>query len=201
MIKNVIFDLGQVLYAFKPKEYMLELGYSQEDVGQILGNSAAWELWREYDRGTYNRQSLIAEMAKLFPEKEEDIRKILSGGFIDGAIKIIPENVEFFYEVKGRGYKVYILSNIFDDGIARLVERDAFLADADGIIASAHHLTIKPEHKIYQILLDKYSLIPEECVFIDDLEANIAAAKELGIHGIRFTSLEDCKEQFESLVN
>jgi len=201
MIKNVIFDLGRVLYTFWPEKYMIELGYSQEEAASMLSSKTIWALWREYDRGTYTRESLIAEMIKNFPDRENDIRKILNDDFIDKVIKIMPDNVEFFYDVKRRGYNVYILSNIFEDGIGHLIKRDAFLSHADGIVASAHFGCLKPEYKIYQILLDKYNLIPEECIFIDDLEPNIEAARELGIHGIHFIGLEDCKKQFEEYVH
>ena len=200
MIKNIVFDLGRVIYTFWPIEYMLELGYTQEDAASLFGCEAITDLWNEYDRGTYTRESLIDEIIKLLPDRAEDIRKILGNDFVDRCIKIMPENLELFYDVKRRGFKVYILSNIFDDGIQHLIKRDAFLSEADGIIASAHYKLLKPEHEIYQVLFDTYNLVPEECVFIDDKECNITAARELGMHGIVFENLEDCKQQLNYII-
>ena len=199
-IKNVIFDLGRVLYTFYPKDYMLTLGLSAQEADQILGNPQVAQLWNEYDRGMYTRSSLIDTLVEKFPNHAGLIRQLLSDDFIAQVINPIPASVDFFYQVKAQGYKVYILSNIFADGIAHLIGRDAFLSEADGIIASAHYQCLKPDRAIYQILLDKYHLVPEESVFIDDSLPNIEGAKALGIHGIHFTSLDDCKMQFANIT-
>jgi len=200
MIRNIVFDLGQVIYAFTPEKYMLGLGYNKEETAAFLENKVFKNLWNEYDRGMYTRAGLIAELVKHFPEKAADIPKILGDDFVDNVITIMSENLKLFYEMKERGFTVYILSNIFEDGIAHLMKRDAFLRDADGIIASAHHKINKPDHGIYRILFDKYDLVPGESVFIDDRADNVAAARELGMAGIHFTHLQDCKEQLNKII-
>ena len=199
MIKNVIFDLGGVIYTFRPKEYLLKFGYSEAKADLLMERMFSG-VWLEFDRGTYNRSSLIAKLRNDFPDMAEDFRRILDEDFVDNLITIMPPNLEFFYEVKRRGFKIYILTNFFDEGFAQCRKRDAFFDDADGIVVSAHEGLVKPEPAIYQVLLERYGLVPEESLFIDDNKLNVEAAKALGIHGIHFTGLEDCKKQFEELL-
>lgn len=56
----------------------------------------------------------------------------------------------------------------------------------------------KPEKECYKILLDKYSLSPSECLFIDDTLPNVEVARSLGINSIHFTNFESLKNDFSS---
>lgn len=79
-------------------------------------------------------------------------------------------------------------------------ERFDFLSLLEGTVVSGIEKEVKPEPQIYRILLDRYSLKPEESVFIDDKEANVATARELGMHGIVFTSADDTRRQLDALT-
>ena len=70
----------------------------------------------------------------------------------------------------------------------------------DGGVFSYQEHVIKPDERIYQILLERYALLPEETLFLDDNAENIAAAQKLGIHGIVFTNLPEAKAQAEKLL-
>ena len=74
-----------------------------------------------------------------------------------------------------------------------------FLDDVDGGILSYQEKTVKPEPEIYQRLLERYGLVPEECVFLDDLEENLAAAAKFGIHTVLFTGKEAAVEELRKL--
>ena len=200
MIKNVIFDLGRVIYSFCPREDLLNLGYSEERADLFMSRVFNAKVWLEMDRGTYTMAEAIALLAADFPDMTEDIKKVLNDEWTDRVLYIIPENLEFFYEVKQRGYNVYILSNFPKDNFAHVRARDSFYDDADGIVVSAHEKLLKPDPAIYKCLLDRYSLKPEETIFIDDMAQNIEAAIKLGIHGIQFTTLEECKIKFEEII-
>ena len=200
MIKNVIFDLGRVLYTFQPRNYLLELGYSDAQADKIAMCTFGSPLWAEYDRGTYSRDSLLKELCSTHPGMADDFLRVLGDDFTEKVISIIPSHLEFFYEVKRRGFGVYILTNFFDDGFAHCRRRDAFLGDADGIVVSAYEKLVKPEPEIYKLILGRYGLAAEETLFIDDMPENTEAAKKLGIHAITFTNLDDCRAKFEDLV-
>jgi len=203
MIKNVIFDLGRVIYSYWPYDDMISLGFSETQATNINKNVFENSLWVEQlDRGIYTVREGMENFCEKFPDLAEDIRKITVDGlevWWDRLMTIMPESLEFYYDVKRRGFGVYILTNFAEDSFAHMRNRDSFFNEADGIVVSAHEKLIKPEAAIYQCILNRYNLVPEETIFIDDSAANIAAAKAQGIHGIVFTNIEDCKKQFERL--
>ena len=200
MVKNVVFDLGRVIYTFWPREDLINLGYNDQQADRLMACVFDGPLWRELDRGTFTYPALVQKLSADFPDMAEDFRRILDDKWPDRVINIMPDSLDFFYEVKRRGFGVYILTNFPEDGFAYCRARDAFFDDADGIIVSAHEKLIKPDPAIFKCLLDRYKLVPGETLFIDDMSYNVAAAKALGMYGIQFTGLKDCKRQFEEIV-
>ena len=184
MIKNVVFDLGRVIYRFWPREDLINLGYSDVYADELMDAIFYNPLWLDMDRGLYTLPQAIEKYCKDFLHLEADIRRVLDDTWQDRVETMMPESLEFFYEVKQRGFSTYVLSNWSADGFDYIRERDAFLFDKfDGIVVSGYEGVIKPEPEIYKCLLERYGLVPEESLFIDDSENNIAAAKALGIHG------------------
>lgn len=200
MIKNVIFDLGRVIYTYWPYEYLKSMGYDEPTIESLMKLIFESPLWSELDRGTLT----VAEGAELYckqnPALAGEIRRILRSDWVDEVVRVLPDSLDFYREVKRRGFGLYILSNFGEDSFARVYDRDAFLQEADGMVISAHAKYIKPEREIYELLLQKYKLTASECLFIDDNADNIAAAEQMGIHGIVFTDINDCRARFERLL-
>ena len=112
----------------------------------------------------------------------------------------LPQTIATEKYQKKAGYKVYILSNYGSWSYEKTREKALnFLDDVDGAIFSYQVKKIKPNPDIFEALFETYSLIPEECVFLDDLAANIEGAKNMGMHGIVFTGLEDGLKELEKL--
>ena len=202
MIKNIVFDLGRVIYTYQPREYLLNLGYDETQADKLMKCIFNNPLWLDIDRGLYSVREGMEKMCADFPAQADDIRRVLDDSWMDRMFDLMPESLDFFYEVKKRGYKIYILSNFGADSFAHIRERDAFFFnEADGIVVSAYEKYIKPEPEIYYCLLNRYALIPEETLFIDDNYDNITAAKALGIHGIVFTDITDCRILFNIQID
>ena len=200
MIKNVVFDLGRVIYTFWPREDLKNLGFDKKREDLFMSRVFGGNYWVEMDRGTYTINELLPMLTREFPDMADDIKLVFDGKWADRVIQIIPENLEFYYEVKNRGFRVYILSNFPSCQFAHVRARDEFLNDADGIVVSAHEKLIKPDPAIYQCLLGRYNLVPQETIFIDDMPQNIEAAEKLNIKGIVFKDLDDCKMKFEEMI-
>jgi len=201
MIKNVVFDLGRVIYKFQPKEDLVNLGYNESQVNELMTCIFDSPLWLDMDRGLYTLPTFIEKVCADFPQHAKDIRRILDANWADRVETIMPPSLEFYYDVKNRGYKTYVLSNWSADGFDYIRSRDSFLFDKmDGIVVSGYENMVKPEPEIYQLLFSRYNLVPSESLFLDDNPDNIVAAKALGMHGIVFTNLDDCKRQFEALT-
>lgn len=188
MIHNVIFDIGNVLTDFRWQDFLRDKGFDEKMVQRIGRASIENPLWAESDRGVMSDAELLEAFMKLDPEIEEELR--LAYGDVHGMVTIRDYAIPWVRELKAKGYRVWYLSNF-----SRKAEREcgdalAFIPYMDGGILSWKDKMIKPDPGIYRLLLDRYRLRPEECVFIDDTPVNIQAAEEQGIHGIVFRSRE-----------
>ena len=198
MIKNIIFDVGNVLVEYNPVRYVEERGYTREEQEIILKAVFRNPLWLTADRGPIETAELIEGFAANAPGHGELVRDAY--GHAEGTVWEMPYTMEWIKGLKKRGYRLYVLSNYGKDLFERTRDKMPFLPFMDGVVFSYECHLMKPEWEIYKHLCDTYSLLPAESVFIDDHEENIEAARGFGIHGIRFTGYEDAKRQLETLL-
>ena len=198
MIKNIILDVGKVLVAWQPKETMRELGISDERVAILAKTLFDSGIWNEADRGVLSDDEFLELAIRQVPEYEAEVRLFWYN--IDRAIWQFPYVKLWIRAMKKAGYKVYILSNYGNWSYEKTKERALnFLEEVDGAVFSYEVKQIKPDAAIFQALCDKYSLKAEECVFLDDLPANIEGAKNFGMQGIVFKGLQDALEELQKL--
>lgn len=194
MIKNIIFDLGNVLVSFHPEKFIeknIEEKYKNDFYKVVFGGKP----WQDLDRGVLEYSDAIEMFSKELPQCADAIKKLFDRKIID-CIAPIPENVEIMKSLK-RKYNLYILSNFHYPAFDYIFDNWEFFKTFDGKIVSGHCKLLKPEKEIYELLLKTYSLKPEECLFIDDVQANIQSAENCGIHGIQLTAPELLKEKLE----
>ena len=137
------------------------------------------------------------EFIKKFPEDREFIETF----FIHWMEMLTPiqENVKILYDLKSNGYKIYILSNFIVEAFDFVKSKYDFLSLFDGKVISGQIKVIKPELEIYQYLIKEYSLIPEECIFIDDVRAFLSRAKKLNIKTILFNQNTDLRTELRNM--
>lgn len=198
MIKNIIFDVGNVLVSFDWEGYFRELGFSDEIYERVADATVRSVLWGEYDRSSMSDEALLAGFISMSPENQEQIQAVWEN--IGKAIVCYPYTKPWIRELKERGFKVYWLSNYPQRTYELTKDALSFAREMDGGLFSYEVKHIKPEKEIYQALLDKYHLIPQECVFLDDNKNNVRAAVDFGMSGIVFTSREQAKEELEALL-
>ena len=198
MIKSIVFDLGRVLVEFDPPAYIRRFGFSEE-TNEALLNAVFGRDWYLHDRGDYRTvEDLCEAVVKKHPALEKEIRAVLTGDWVK--IHYLKTDTESYLRaLKARGYGIYILSNLSLESHAFIKNYD-FFQFIDGGVFSYQERANKPEEKIYRALLDRYGLIPEETVFIDDNADNIAAANALGIHGVLFTDLDSARAETERIL-
>ena len=196
-IKNVIFDFGNVLVAWEPRHLYRKYFKTEAEVDYFLRNICTEEWNTDLDRGE-PFEKLIQERIAKFPEFEEPIRF-----FKDRWEEMIycakDETVEFIFELKAGGYRLYGLSNWSAETFPIALKKYQFFELFDGIVISGQEGVVKPNAEIYRILLDRYGLKAGESVFIDDKEINVKAGEALGIKGIVFDKIENVKRRFADL--
>ncbi|MDO4499666.1 MAG: HAD family phosphatase [Erysipelotrichaceae bacterium] len=185
MIKNIIFDLGQVLIGFNPLNSLLNMGYPQKEaelLNEIIFND---QLWQDGDAGVYKSEE---EAINLYINKHPQHHELIKDFFSKEWKKevFIPINLDLFQKAKDNGYKIYLLTNFSSYGFDFVYNEFPFIREADGRVVSGKIEMIKPHDDIYLYLLDKFNLKAEECLFFDDNYDNIEAAKRLGINAYRF---------------
>ena len=199
MIKNVIFDIGNVLVDFSWKQHMIDLGFSDECIERLTHYMVQHPLWDELDLGVRHHSEVIADMKALSPQYAREIDSYFDD--LDGIVRLREGSAAWISGLKKRGCGVYLLSN-YPDWMFELHSKDFdFLPYADGMVVSSHVHLMKPDPKIYRLILEKYSLRAEECVFIDDRAENCAAAEDVGIRSIVFTGAEQAQSELEALLN
>lgn len=179
-IHTVIFDFGNVLVDYSPYRFMSEIGIEEQfhqRIGRALFENPA--IWSEVDRGTLTNDAAVLLAAEKEPELKDYFHRFMQG-FGDLFLPI-DRNVEFLYQVKKAGCNTYGLSNFADDAFEIVRRKYKFFDEFDGMIISSHHGVIKPEPEIFQLLLDTYSIVPADSVFIDDIPQNIKAAQAFGL--------------------
>lgn len=178
----VIFDLGNVLLNYTPRRYLELLKINPAWHDRIEAALFGHPLWAEIDRGRMNNAELAAAAAKLDPELSGAIHDYMENWV--RFFYLIPENVDTFYRIKDTGTKVYILSNFSQENFEIMEARYPWLQDFDGRIISYREKLIKPDPPIYHLLIERFKLNPARSVFIDDLEANVRTAINVGLNAI-----------------
>ncbi len=197
MIRNVIFDIGNVLTDFRWKEFLADKGFDSGMIERIGRASVESLIWREFDRGSWSERELFAAFVQNDPAIEEELHRAFDD--VHGMVKAREYAVPWVKALKRGGLGVYYLSNFSEKAHRECADALAFVAYADGGILSYQDRIIKPDPAIYRLFLSRYRLKAEECVFLDDLQENVEAARREGIHGIVFQTKEQAEEELREL--
>ena len=197
MIKNIVFDIGNVLVAFRWREYFAEFGYPQDIYERLCKATAMSPVWNEYDRGVWTEAEVLQGFIDNDPELEPIIYETL--GSLKRLLIMYDYAIDWIKELKEKGYGVYYLSNFSEPACRDCGDQMGFLQYMDGGILSYLEKVIKPDAAIYNLLMDRYGLKAEECVFLDDTEKNIIGAQAVGMHGIVFKNKEQAVEELRKM--
>ena len=199
MIKNIVFDLGNVLISFRPSEFFDKKNYPENIKATILSDIFGSKEWAMLDKGEVNTTEAIDTIALKSSLKKEEITHIFN--LRTELMFPLDPNVKLLPELKKRGFRLYFLSNFPMDIFEEIKTGYYFFKYFDGGIISSEAKFSKPDSRIYEILLEKYSLIPEECLYIDDLEINVKAAEAVGMKGLVTFGSQEISEGIEDALN
>ena len=189
MIRNMVFDIGNVLMDFRWKEYMRSLFGENEALIQTI-NQGIWHngCWAAMDKGEMDSAATLRSAVAFAPQYEKEIKLTLDKVAL--AFHKFGYAVPWVQELKRMGLNVYYLSNYSAFSIAANPDVLDFIPCMDGGVFSFEVKAVKPEPEIYRCLCEKYDLKPEECLFTDDVPANVKGAQACGFQGIVFEGYE-----------
>jgi len=194
----VIFDLGGVLVDWDPRYLYRRLFAGDEAAMEhFLGHVCTPEWNRQQDAGRPFAEG-EAEAAARHPAMLEFIRAWLPN-FDEMIPRAIDGTVAILDELRRNGVPVYALTNWSAETFAGQPARFPFLGWFEGIVVSGREKLIKPDPRIFRLLLDRYGIDGSRAVFIDDSPANAAAATALGMRGIVFTGADALRHELEAL--
>lgn len=198
MIKNLIYDFGRVLVTYD-FEHISSFGFASEEDLQAFVNIVSDPAFvRRCDLELIPFEDLIREMQHTYPQWKEQWQ-LFYDRYLEFVTGEMPGMYAYMTELKARGYKLYGLSN-WCSTIYRVMKEYKIFNLLDGFVVSSDYQVVKPDPAIYRILLDKYDLKAEECVFADDRADNVEAAQQVGMQAIVFTTTEAYKEALEPLL-
>jgi 2-haloacid dehalogenase len=197
MTKNVIFDVGAVLVDWNPHYLYSKLLPDEAAILDFLEEVGFAEWNRALDRGGLWGDAVI-ELSGRFPHRRELIeaahlrwQEMLSGA-IDGTVAILERLAE-------KETPLYAITNYSSEKWIETADRFPFLRLFRDVVVSGDEQLLKPDPAIFHLCLQRNRLIAEDCIFIDDVPANVEGAKAVGIHAILFESPEKLEDDLTRL--
>lgn len=192
-IKNVVFDVGNVLIDFCWKKTCEMLSFSPEIVDAFEKYMVMSDIWGQLDEGIISQKDAIDYFIRRMPEYEKEI--LLFWEHADTFVEEYDYSYDMIKELKEKGYGVYLLSNYPLEMYQLHWHTFRFFSLVDGYIVSAVERLKKPDVRIYRLLCDRYQLDAAQCLFFDDRQDNVDAAIAAGMQAVLFTGKESVTEQ------
>lgn len=197
-IKNTVFDLGAVLLHWHPEEIASRHTPEPSIQQNLLDNIFYHQDWKRLDQGIIDEQQAIRCFADNTGLPLSEMAQLMSS--IKDSLLAKEDTVELMMELKQRGHRLFCLSNICTGIFDFVAQRYDFFDAFEDVIVSAQVNMIKPDPEIFKYMLECFNIQPQETLFIDDLPANVVSARALGIHGIQFTNIEDCRQAIQHIL-
>jgi 2-haloacid dehalogenase len=195
---TVVFDLGGVLIDWNPRHLYRKL-FADDEAGMehFLANVCTPH-WNERQDEGRSFADAAAELVERHPDKRHLIEAYGTrfGEMLAGAI---PGTVLILEALHRQGTPLYALTNWSAETYPIALERFQFLQWFRGVVVSGREKLIKPDPRIYRILLERFAIDPAAAVYIDDNPRNAEAATRLGLHGIHFTEPAQLRAELEGL--
>ena len=185
MIKNIVFDMGQVLIRWQPEYYLSQGSFSEEDKKLLLKEVFRSVEWVQLDRGSITLEAGAAAMSSRLPEHLHDAVWEYGIDWYRWPLVPMPGMADLARELKAKGYRIYLLSNC-SLPLRQHYHRIPGLEVFEDVFISSEHRLIKPQHEIFEKFFQTFGLVPSECFFIDDAVTNIEGALECGMPGVVF---------------
>lgn len=199
MIKNIISDIGNVLFEFDTAGF-INKNIETEDKEKFFDLTFGSDNWRLLDKGDLAFEDARNYFISVYPKYKDILNKLFNSS-LTLCLNMHHNNINILKEYKERGYNIYYLSNMTVETFKCLREKtDFFDKTCIGGIVSAYEKIIKPNEEIYKLLLNRFNLKAEECLFIDDNFDNVNAAIKFGINSFQLKNMNDMSFELKNII-
>ncbi|MBC7004481.1 HAD family phosphatase [Photobacterium sp. BZF1] len=196
-IKNVVFDIGNVIVRWAPLE-IIRLTFGNDCDHEELAKSVFLsDIWMDLNKGFISEAEAKVRYQATIGLSELECERLFY--YVKHTQLLIFGSVELVQRVKAAGYNVYALTDNVHEIVTHLKSTYTFWDLFDGATVSADLGLLKPQAAIYQALLKQNDIKPSETVFIDDMPYNVDGAKAVGIAAIQFENSAQCEQELQEL--
>ena len=201
-MKNIVFDFAGVLFHWQPHELLrrcLPARATDE------ASARHWEAqifqgyvgdWGEFDRGTVATAELVRRIARRTGLSEPEVQAVVDA--VPAELQPMPHTVALLQRLRDAGHALYFLSNMPEPYAVHLEREHAFVGWFDaGLFSSRVHHN-KPEPRIFELAAQRFQAAPSSLVFIDDMPANVQAARDAGWNALHFQNAVDCERHLRA---
>jgi putative hydrolase of the HAD superfamily len=196
-VRNVIMDLGGVMLEWNPDHLLTPIQPDPELRRQLRSRIFSHD-WHQFDRGMLTELQLLDRLQVSTGLSRDEVLALFEA--VRGHLSEKTETVTLVRALRQRGFDIYCLSNMPAPMYEHLRLRHTFWDVFRGVVVSGEIQMMKPEPQIYLHLLERFGLIARESVFVDDMQANVDAAKAVGLHAIRFQNATQCRQELDELL-
>jgi putative hydrolase of the HAD superfamily len=191
-MKNIVFDIGNVLVKWSPSDIVETLFPEEPDKEALTLKIFKSPIWYDLNLGKLK----IDEAIQLYKNELPSHSKQISSLFEVVKESLIPlkGSFELLQKIHETGRPLYSITDNINEIMVYLRARYSFWDKFKGVIVSAEEGVLKPNPQIYQTLLIRYGLVASDTLFLDDFEKNVIGAREVGMHAIQFTTAEACQK-------
>ena len=193
MTKNIIFDFGNVLVQWHPEVVYGEYFGDEAKAWWFLRHVVDMDFRQRIDAGE-SMEDCIREKQAQYPEYEQAV-ELYRSKWREMLTDEVPGMREVISELRARNYEIFGLTNWSMETFPEARAHFGILQMIDRYVVSGAEGLVKPDPRLFQVLLDRYGLKSEDCSFVDDNPDNVAAAKGMGMQGILFTNAETLRKE------
>jgi len=198
MIKNIVFDMGNVLIDYQPARLVAKLFSDPEKQALIMKEVFQSSGWKQLDRGSITFDDHYQDLISHLPQYTQEIGWLLDNWHIDQPL--IPGIHDLLKKLHAKSYDLFLLSNASKRFYTYAPEMEIFNLFT-GLTISAELNLMKPEKEIYDRFCQIHGVIPQECLFIDDQNENVNAALKAGWYAVKFVDVTALYKDLESQLN
>ena len=199
MIKNIISDIGNVLFEFDTAGF-IDKNIEDRDKDNFFNLIFGSDNWQLMDKGDLSFEGARDYFISVFPKYKDILNKLFDSS-LTLCLNMNHNNINILKEYKEKGYNIYYLSNMSVETFECINRKtDFFEETCIGGVVSAYEKMIKPNEDIYKLLLNRFGLKGEECLFIDDNLNNVNTAIKLGINSCQLKNMNDMAFELERIL-